>query len=96
MIIVLGVVLFSGWATGNLTAAVPAALLIWCGWLYVNPFKVCGWCKGSGRHKLSSARTFGPCWNPRCRGGAVQRLGSKTVHRAVRALREYRHRNNGK
>jgi hypothetical protein len=94
--VVLGVVLLWGVATGNLVATVPAAFLIWVGCLYVNPFTTCSWCKGTGRHGLSSKRTFGRCWNPRCRAGTVQRLGSKSVHRAVHALRDYHRRNRSK
>ena len=92
MTVVLAVVLLWGGASGNLAIAIPLDVVIWCVWLYVNPFTPCAWCKGTGRHGLSSKRTFGGCWNPRCQRGAVQRLGSKTVHRAVRALAEYRRR----
>jgi len=90
VIFVIGAVLLWGWITANLVLAVPAAFLIWVGWLYVNPFTNCGWCKGTGKHKLSSRKTFGDCWNPRCQRGTVQRLGSKTVHRSKRALIDYR------
>ncbi|HTW00236.1 MAG TPA: hypothetical protein VMF87_08030 [Streptosporangiaceae bacterium] len=91
MIWVLGAVLAWGLATRNLILAVPADLLIWAGWLLVNPFTSCGWCKGKGRHPFRTRRTYGKCWNPRCQRGTVQRFGSKTAHRAVRALRDYIH-----
>jgi hypothetical protein len=52
----------------------------------------CGWCHGSGKHKLSSRKTFGNCWNPRCQRGTVMRFGSRTVTRAVMALGVYKNR----
>jgi hypothetical protein len=69
-----------------------AAFTAWCAWVYLNPFTDCGWCHGTGRHRLSGRRYRGSCWNPRCQRGQVQRLGSKSVHRAVRTLVAY-HRN---
>jgi hypothetical protein len=90
VIIVLAAVALWGLATRNLIAAVPADVVIWAAWVYLNPFTKCGWCKGTGKHPLSGKRFFGSCWNPRCQRGTVQRLGSKTVHRAVRALADYR------
>ena len=90
MTIVLAAVFVWGWVSRNLLLAVPADVAIWMVWVYVNPFKNCGWCKGSGKHPLSSRKTFGSCWNPRCQRGTVQRFGSKAVHRAVRALVAYR------
>lgn len=92
MIFVLAGVLIWGDATRNLVLAVPADVVIWVAWAYVNPFTDCGWCKGKGRHPLSGRKYFGSCWNPRCQRGTVQRAGSKTVHRAVRALTDYRKR----
>lgn len=89
MTAVLAIVLIWGLASRHLLLAVPLDLLIWVIWLYVNPFRNCGWCKGTGKHKFRTKRTFGNCWNPRCQRGTVQRLGSKTVHRAVRALVSY-------
>lgn len=90
MTAVLVIVLIWGVASHSLILAVPLDLLIWAAWLYVNPFTNCGWCKGKGKHPLRTKKTFGNCWNPRCQRGTVQRLGSKTVHRAVRALVDYR------
>jgi len=87
---VLVVVLLAGLASRHLMIAVPLAVVLWAGWVYVSPFTNCGWCKGKGRHPLSGKKFFGSCWNPRCQRGTVQRAGSKTVHRAVRALVEYR------
>jgi len=92
VIFVILIVLGWGWGTHNLVLAVPAAFVIWVTWLYVNPFTNCGWCKGKGKHLLSSKKTFGNCWNPRCQRGTVQRAGSKTVHRSKRALTAYRNR----
>jgi hypothetical protein len=94
MIWVLGTVLVLGIATRNLILAIPLDFLIWVAWLLVNPFTNCGWCKGTGKHPLRTKKTFGGCWNPRCQRGTVQRLGSKTAHRARRALIAYR--NNSK
>ena len=90
MILVLAVVAVWGAATRHLLLAIPGDILIWAGWVYVNPFTNCGWCHGTGRHPLSGKKFFGSCWNPRCQRGTVQRFGSKTVHRAVRALMAYR------
>ena len=91
---VIAAVLIWGDAEHLLILAVPLAFVIWVAWLLVNPFTNCGWCKGKGRHPLSSKKTFGPCWNPRCQRGTVQRVGSKTVHKARQALIAYRR--NGK
>jgi len=90
MTIVLAAVLTWGLATRNLILAIPLDLLIWAAWLYVNPYTSCRACKGTGKHKFRTKKTFGNCWNPRCQRGTVQRLGSKTVHRAVRSLVAYR------
>ena len=90
MILVLAAVLAWGWVTRNLILAVPGGVVIWAAWVYVNPMTDCGWCKGKGRHLLSGKKYFGRCWNPRCQRGTVQRFGSKTVHRAARALADYR------
>jgi hypothetical protein len=89
---VLGTVFVLGLATHNLILAIPADFLIWVAWVLVNPFTSCGWCKGTGKHRLSGSKYFGSCWNPRCQRGTVQRLGSQTAHRARRALIAY-HRN---
>jgi len=92
MTAVLAIVLIWGLASRHLLLAVPLDLLIWAAWLYVNPFTNCRACKGTGKHKFRTKRTFGNCWNPRCQRGTVQRLGSKTAHRARRALIDYRRR----
>jgi hypothetical protein len=91
---VIAAVLVWGYAERLLILGVPLALVIWVVWLLVNPFTNCGWCKGKGKHPLSSKKTFGSCWNPRCQRGTVQRFGSKRVHRARQALTAYRR--NGK
>ena len=90
MTIVLLAVLMWGWLTANLVLAIPAAGIIWTAWVLLNPFTKCGWCHGTGKHPLSGPKYHGPCWNPRCQRGTVQRLGSKTAHRARRALIDYR------
>jgi hypothetical protein len=87
---VIAVVLICGIVAHLMIVAAPLALLIWVAWLLVNPFTNCGWCKGKGKHPLSSKKTFGSCWNPRCQRGTVQRVGSKTAHRARQALVAYR------
>jgi hypothetical protein len=87
---VLAAVLAWGWVTRNLLLAAPGDVVIWAIWVYLNPFTKCGSRKGTGKHPLSCKKFFGNCWNPRCQRGTVQRLGSRTVHRAVRALVSYR------
>jgi hypothetical protein len=58
----------------------------WCVSLYAWPFGPCRWCGGTGRNRGSNARRFGSC--RRCDGrGRVQRLGSRTLHRAVWTVR---------
>lgn len=65
---------------------IVAALVVWAVSLYVWPFGPCGKCKGSGRNAGSNRQRFGDC--KRCGGsGRRQRLGSRTVHRQVLALR---------
>lgn len=90
MTVVIVLELLLGVGSGNLVLAVPAAVVTWGAWVMVNPFTMCRWCKGRGLHPLSGKRYRGACWNPRCQRGTVQRLGSKTVHRAWHALRDYR------
>jgi hypothetical protein len=58
--------------------------------LYAWPFRPCSRCGGTGRNRGSNKRRYGTCKGRRCDRGTVQRLGSKTVHRAVRALLTYR------
>jgi DnaJ-class molecular chaperone len=71
-----------------LILAVIAALALWAGSLYVHPFGRCGKCKGTG-HVRRSPRRRPVC--PRCKGRRrVQRHGSRTVHRAIRKIREGR------
>lgn len=90
MTVVLTAVLLWGFGTRNLVLAAPAAVVIWVAWVYISPMTDCGWCRGKGRHPLSGRKYFGRCWNPRCQRGTVQRLGSRSVHRAAGALRAYR------
>jgi hypothetical protein len=57
--------------------------------LYAWPFRPCPRCQGKGTNRGSNARRHGMC--KRCGGTRhVQRLGSKTVHRAVRSIISYR------
>jgi DnaJ-class molecular chaperone len=66
--------------------AVAAAYVIS---LWVWPFRPCPRCQGKGTNRGSNRRRFGNC--RRCQGSkAVQRIGSKAVHRAVRSLIAYR------
>lgn len=90
MIWIIGGEVVWGVASRHLLLAGPLAVVTWAVWVYVNPMTDCGWCKGKGRHPLSGSRYFGSCWNPRCQRGTVQRAGSRAVHRAVRALVNYR------
>ncbi len=66
---------------------VLAAAAVWTVRAYFWPFAACGWCKGRGRRQMG--KRHGDCrW---CRGsGRRQVKGSKTVHRAVRSLRNAR------
>ena len=69
-------------------------LIAVAGWTvraYFWPFARCRRCKGAKTNRGSSKKRFGTC--SRCGGtGTRQVLGSKTVHRAIRALVNY-HRN---
>jgi hypothetical protein len=69
-----------------LVAAVD--VLIYLGDLYVHPFKPCPRCSGRGipgTNRGSRRSAFGRC--KRCGGTRqVQRIGSKQLHRAARAL----------
>jgi hypothetical protein len=70
----------------ELLAAVGAATATW--WLvraWLWPFAPCRRCKGSKTNRGSTRKRFGNC--RRCGGsGYRQVLGSRTVHKAVRAL----------
>jgi DnaJ-class molecular chaperone len=51
--------------------------------LYFWPMRPCRRCGGRGTNPGSNRRRFGAC--KRCGGSrSVQRLGSRTVHRAIR------------
>ena len=80
----------------DLFLIIAGGVVIYAGWLYVNPFTDCSWCKGTGKNRLRTRKTYGRCKNPRCTRGTVQRLGSKTIHRAVRGLVSYRRNNREK
>jgi DnaJ-class molecular chaperone len=68
--------------TGFLAAAGAAAA--WCLFVYMSPFGRCFRCGGRGA--VIHGRKPRPC--PRCKGAKrQQRLGSRTVHRAVRMVR---------
>ena len=67
--------------------AVIAAAAVWAGSLYVRPFGACPKCKGKGHVIRASGRRAKTC--PRCEGRRrIQRPGSRTVHRGVRAVRK--------
>jgi DnaJ-class molecular chaperone len=62
---------------------VVAAVVVYAVSLYLWPFRPCSRCSGKGTSPFSNRKRFGLC--KRCGGSkAVQRLGSKTVHRIVR------------
>ena len=66
-----------------------AAVAVWAVRAYFWPFAPCWRCKGRKTNRGSTRKRFGPC--KRCGGsGSRQVLGSRTVHRAVRALVAYR------
>lgn len=69
-----------------------AGALGYAGSLYIWPMKPCTRCGGTGRNKGSTKKRYGACRARRCERGTVQRLGSKSVHRAVRSLVAYRRR----
>jgi hypothetical protein len=69
---------------------VTAFAAVWLIRAYFASFAGCGWCGGTGLNlftRLFRLRTRrGNCW--RCKGsGQRQVLGSRQVHRAVRAIR---------
>jgi hypothetical protein len=71
-----------------------AVLVLWAGSLWAKPFGRCPRCRGrrvTTRKNMRSRPVSRPCWL--CGGiGRRQRIGSRTVHRAVRFLRAYYHR----
>ncbi len=72
----------------TLILAAIAAAAVWAGSLYLRPFGRCPRCYGRG-HIKRGPRRRPVC--PRCKGlRRVQRLGSRTVHRAVRKIRQGR------
>ena len=86
MLIALAVVLAGLGVPPWLVAVIVA--LVYLGDLYAHPFKPCPRCAGRaipGTNRGSRPRAFGRC--KRCGGSRqVQRIGSRQVHRAVRAL----------
>lgn len=78
-----------------LTLIITAAVIAYLGSLYLWPYAPCRWCKGRGTNRGSTRRRFGDC---RWCGGTRrrQRLGSRTVHRAVRSAVGYRSRRGDK
>ena len=62
------------------------AFACWAVSVYVYPFRHCGRCGGTGRKPGSTRRRFDLC--RRCSGtGRVQRIGSRSAHRAVLSVR---------
>ena len=71
-------------------AYIAVAVVVLGGWFGLSrwrwPYKPCRRCKGTGRNKGSNSRRHGDC--KRCGGGRrVQRPGARTVHRAIRTIR---------
>lgn len=64
-----------------------AGAIGYAGSLYIWPFRPHKRCGGTGRNPGSNGRRHGVCKSRRCNGGTVQRRGSKTIHRAMRAGR---------
>lgn len=74
---------------GQLVLVVLGAVVAYTGSLYIWPMRPCPRCSGKGTNRGSNRRRFGPC--KRCKGTrAVQRIGSRQVHRAVRGAVRYR------
>ncbi len=67
-----------------------AAAVVYAGSLYIWPFRPCSRCGGTGRNRGSNKRRYGTCKARRCDRGTVQRVGSRTVHKTVRALIAYK------
>jgi hypothetical protein len=66
-----------------------AAAAWWLAARYWWPFRPCPRCQGRGTNRGSNKRRHGPC--RRCQGTRhVQRLGSRTVNKAVRSIIRYR------
>lgn len=73
----------------KLALLVPAVIVIWAVRAYFWPFTQCRRCHGRKVSKGSTRKRYGLC--KACGGtGARQVLGSRAVHRAVRALIAYR------
>ncbi len=68
---------------------IVTALAAWTVRAYLWPFAPCRRCRGTKTNRGSSRKRFGTC--SRCGGtGSRQVLGSRAVHRTVRALTDYR------
>ena len=73
----------------QLAELIGIAVTVWIIRAYFWPFTPCRACKGKKTNPGSSRKRFGLC--KRCGGsGSRQVLGSKSVHRAVRAAVKYR------
>jgi DnaJ-class molecular chaperone len=70
-------------------ALVVLAVIGWWAWhAWFHPFRPCPRCHGKGTNPGSNRKRHGDC--RRCHGTRrVQRIGSRTVHRAVRAIVTY-------
>jgi DnaJ-class molecular chaperone len=74
-----------------LVLIVAGAVIGYLAHLYVHPFGPCRKCSGRGTNRGSTRRAFGTC--RRCKGTRTrQRLGSRALHRAIRAASAYRHK----
>jgi len=70
----------------ELVLAIIAVAAVWIGCLYLAPFGRCPKCQGTGHIRRGKGRVK-VC--PRCKGRRrVQRLGSRTVHRAAFKIRD--------
>jgi DnaJ-class molecular chaperone len=69
----------------NVILAAIAALALWVGSLYVDPFGPCPKCKGTGNIKRGRRRPVCPSCKGRRR---VQHRGSRTVHRLAFKIRD--------
>ena len=86
-LVLAGIVLlvaYGTWGTAGLVLAALALITAWCVWVYACPFTAHRRCNGSGRNVSRKRKYFGQCRSSRCNNGTIQRLGSRTITRAVR------------
>jgi hypothetical protein len=74
------------YAVSTLILVIFAFVTSWSVSLFFWPWRRCSKCGGSGLNRGSNTKRFGEC--RRCRGNKrIQRLGSRTPHRAVWTVR---------